>query len=224
MRKTALLAAFLLAAFSIGAIVYSYRLYIKKRREILITGCARSGTTYITKVLKQCGYRVGHENRKKDGVCSWLMAVDTRHVPWGQARNGYRFRHIFHQVRDPLKTISSLNATEPEVSFQFIQEHIPEIQKEDSRLTQCAKFWYYWNLLAESQAEWTYRIEALEEVWGEFERRLGKKLDKNILKAVPKTTNTRGSYSELTWEELKKELEPSFYQKLQELAKRYGYL
>ena len=177
----------------------------------------------MKRVLRQCGYRVGHELIRRDGVCSWEMAVDTKKVLWGDARNGYRFDHIFHQVRHPLKAIASVYFTEPLESFAFFQSHIPEIKAEDSRLTQSAKYWYYWNLKAEAQAEWTYRIEELHCVWEEFETRLGRKLDKSALEIVPKTVNTRGNLDHLTWEELEEALEPDLYQKIRALAQKYGY-
>ena len=192
-------------------------------RDVLVIGCARSGTTYMTDVLRACDYRVGHEYLKRNGVCSWEMTVDTKQVPWGHARDGAQFKHIFHQVRDPLKTITSCLG-EPHASFVFIQQHIPEIKSEDSLLTQCAKYWYYWNLKAEAQAEWTYRIEDLEKNWEELEMRLGRKFDKTVLNAIPKTTNTRGVIPYLTWAQLKEALDPELYDNICKLAEKYGYI
>jgi hypothetical protein len=216
-----------LVLFAIALVITSihcyHHLYGKKKRHLLIIGCARSGTTYITKVLKKCGYKIGHEIIRKDGVSSWQMTVDTKKVPWGNARKGYRFDHVFHQVRHPLKVIASLYPTEPAQSFEFIREHIPEIKQEDSRLTQCAKYWYYWNLRAEAQAELTYCIEELENIWGELEARLGKKLDQAVLGLIPKTTNTRDICQYYTWKELQQQLEPDLYEKIRTLARRYGY-
>lgn len=199
------------------------QLHAEKRRELLIIGCARSGTFYITEVLKACGLRIGHEWIRSDGVCSWEMTVDSEEVPWGDAKEGCRFDHVFHQVRHPLKVISSLYHTEPRRSFPFIRKYLNEIHDEDSRLTVCAKYWYYWNLLAEQQAEFTYKIEDLKYVWKELERRLGRQLDKSVLKSIPQTTNTRGAVEYFTWEELERELDPDLYGKIRVLAQRYGY-
>jgi len=219
-RNGLLFFAFIL---TIASYICYHDLYQRKNRHLLITGCARSGTYYITNILKRCGYKIGHEFIKKDGACSWEMAVDTKKAPWDHGRNGYRFKHIFHQVRDPLKVIGSLYSSEPPQSFEFFREHIPEIKPGDSRLTQCAKYWYYWNLLAEAQAEWTYRIEELENVWGEMEMRLGKKLDRNVLESIPKNTNTRGDCEYFSWAKLEQELDPDLYQKIRVLAQKYGY-
>ncbi len=194
------------------------------KRNLLILGCARSGTTYITKVLKKSGLRIGHERMKRDGVCSWEMVVDTPTVPWGEARNGCQFAHIFHQVRDPLKTISSVYYSEPARVWDFIGEHLPEIKPEDPLLVKCAKYWYYWNLKAEAQAEWTYRIEDIDHAWNELGSRLGKDLKKVALKKVPKNVNTRKEHPTFTWKDLEEGLDPELYDKVRKLADKYGYL
>jgi hypothetical protein len=211
-------------ALAISLLTLGYHhLYGKKHHALLIIGCARSGTTYITNVLNRCGYKVGHEWPKRDGACSWEMAVNTDKVPFGRGKKGHHFERVFHQVRHPLKVISSHYYTAPPESFAFIREHLPEISGEDSLLTQTAKYWYYWNLLCEKQSEWTYRVEELSSRWGEFEERMGKKLDKTALDVIPKTTNTRGSFTYLTWADLEKELDPDLYQKIRDLSQRYGY-
>ncbi len=161
---------------------------------------------------------------KKDGACSWEMTIDAKTVPWGASRHGYHFAHIFHQVRHPLKVISSLYYTESLESFDFIRQHIPEITPADSHLTQCAKYWYYWNLKAEAQAEWTYRIEEIDHLWDEFALRLNKKINTNLLTIVPKTVNSRGATPPMTWEQIQQELEPDLYQKIRALAENYGYI
>lgn len=212
--------------FLIAAVFYCFPLKNLKQPEthnLLIIGCARSGTTYITQVLKKSGVRIGHERMRKDGVCSWEMVVDTPEVPWGEGRNGRKFRHIFHQVRDPLKTISSVYYSEPARVFDFIRTHVPEIKPEDSPLTRCAKYWYYWNLKAESQSEWTYRIEDIEKNWNEFASRIGKRLKISPLRRVPKNANTRKDHPNFTWEDLEKELDPELYQSIRCLAQKYGY-
>src|SRR5262249_4242348 len=65
---------------------------------LLITGCARSGTTFIADVLWHCGLQVYHEAPGRDGIVSWLMAARDVKTPYGPAYYNYRFKHIFHQV------------------------------------------------------------------------------------------------------------------------------
>ncbi|MFI5343989.1 MAG: hypothetical protein ACHQUC_07195 [Chlamydiales bacterium] len=191
---------------------------------LLITGCARSGTTYISKVLSHSGLEIGHEKLLKDGCTSWTMAVDSDCSPYGPPSKGIHFEHIFHQARDPLQTISSVYSTEPPASWNFICSVIPNISLADTKLMRAAKYWYYWNLEAERKAEWTYRVEDIEIVWDEMCQRLNISLNRDALATVSKTTNTRGPHQiECTWKMLRNELPLEFYLKIQLLAQRYGY-
>lgn len=208
---------------------------VKKERLVLITGCARSGTVYTAKILLENGLEVGHEIDGKAGIVSWLMATDTdKGFSDKPGANDYHFQHVFHQVRHPLQTISSVN-TFSESNWKFIRANIPEISVKDPKLVRAAKFWYYWNLMAEKKAEMTYRVEDIENVLDEISLRLGVKLDKEVLKKVPKNIHTRRYffkrllhsrryyYKKYTWADLKKALDPDLYDKIVELARRYGY-
>lgn len=195
-------------------------------RELLITGCARSGTTYISNLLKASGLDVPHEYDASGtyGICSWLLTPDAQSAPWGPLRSDYHFQHIFHQVRHPLKVISSVYTTEPELSWIFIIENVPQIKWEDSHTVKTAKYWYYWNRMAEELAEWTYKIEEIEQLWTEFGDRLGVVLDPQIIQSIPTNTNTRGAHTrEFTWDTLREELDPQLYADIVSLAIRYGY-
>lgn len=202
-----------------------------KERLCLITGCARSGTQFISQVLRLNGVNIRHERDATTGlfrlngkncISSWVMAADSDTTPWGPGSEGYQFEHIFHQVRDPIKTINSA-ANEPEESWQYIRQFVPEIKPNDSKLVRSAKYWYYWNLLAEKKAEWTYRIEDLDVKFDEMAKRLGVSLDPKTIDKVPHNSNTRGHNNRFTWDDLKAELSPELYENIVQLAKRYGY-
>lgn len=189
---------------------------------VLVTGCARSGTTFIAEVLQHCGLNVVHEAAGKDGIVSWLMAARDTHTPYGPGYYNYRFKHIFHQVRDPLKTMASLT-TEHAKAWQFVMKHTPQIKAEDPMIVKCAKYWYYWNKRAEAKAEWTYRVEDIENALEEMGRRMGIHLDKEAIHKVRKTINHRERTVEYTWAEVKANLSPTRYKKLIDLARKYGY-
>ena len=195
----------------------------KEKRALLITGCARSGTTYIAKALQESDLEIGHERMLKDGVSSWYLAASPKRTKRRVNPEKYRFAHTFHQVRNPLRTISSVYATENRHSWNYILSQIPEIRISDSHLVKCAKYWYYWNLKAEKLAEWTYRVEDLDKLWDEFEKRLGKKVVRPSEERMPKNTNTKGSHTEFSWEDLHRELDSDLFQKVQSLALKYGY-
>ena len=106
----------------------------------------------------------------------------------------------------------------------FIRYYIPEIKLSDSLIVQCAKYWYYWNLLAEKKSEWRYRIEALEEAFPEFMERSGLVLDDKALDQIPLNYNSwLDTRNKITWADLKIELPEDLYQKIRSMTRRYGY-
>lgn len=198
------------------------------QRELLITGCARSGTTYISQLFKKAGFDLSHDHEYGAvgtyGLSSWLLVPDAAHAPWGPVRRNCEFQHIFHQTRHPLQVISSVYTTEPKISWIFILENIPEISWEDPHVVKAAKYWYYWNQMAETIAEWRYKIEDIASILPEMEQRLGISLNPALIEAIPTNTNTRGAHAkDFTWEDLKKELDPELFWNIAEMAIRYGY-
>lgn len=196
-----------------------------QKRYLLITGCGRSGTAYIQEFLSASGLGITHEKTMGDHGCvSWLLAADCDWAPWGPLSKKYTFDHIFHQVRGPCKVIQSFYNHPPLATWKWIASVIPEIKLSDPPLTKAAKYWYYWNLMAESKAEWTYRIEDIDTVYQEMGRRLGMPLSGKVLKTIPKDKNTRGKPNRpITWQVLHDELDPDLYHKVRDLAIRYGY-
>lgn len=191
---------------------------------ILVTGCSRSGTTFMAEALMASGLDVRHENIGRDGSVSWPMAVNDTYSPWGPPFQEGVYKHIFHQVRDPLKTIASVMATELPRSWDFIQKHIPQIQRTDSLLVKSVKYWIYWNRFAEAKAEMTYRIEDVAQVYAEIGRRIGRKLDPADLSRISTTTNHRYDYTHVyTWDELQEILPIELFIELRDQAIRYGY-
>lgn len=206
-------------------------------RKLLITGCARGGTTYITDLLIECGLDVGHEHLEGDGCVAWQAAVDIDYGAWWQRfpDGKIEFDIIFHQVRNPLGVISSLyNKTRKEDAFawahawEYICDCIPEIHNDEPLVVKCAKYWYYWNLAAENRASWTYRIEDIDTVFDEMGRRLGLKLDRAALERVSRETNTAKPWEDksfaATWKLLEQKLDPEFLTQFKRLTEHYGYL
>ncbi len=199
-----------------------------KERLVLVTGCPRSGTHYIASLLTKAGLPVAHEGVADGGTASWVMAVQAKVAPWGPKDRTYKYSHIFHQVREPTKSIAAIE-TEPPVSWNFIQQHIPQITERDSSFVKACKMYIYWNLMSEELAEWTYKIEDIDDVFAEFEERLGVTLDATALETVSRDKNHRDRKKEMyAWEEienrLKKAGEEALYEDLKNLATRYGYI
>jgi len=193
-------------------------------RYILVTGCARSGTRYTAYILRDCGLDVGHEWMFPDGLTSWLMATDCSECPWGAApSSNTKFQHIFHQVRDPLKVIASVYINEPPESWEFICLHLPQIKETDTLLVKCAKYWYYWNLMAEKKAEYTFRVEDIEKALRVMSFKMKRELTPKDLSAFAKNINTRETPPDLTWGTLAESLPYSLFYDVQMMALRYGY-
>ena len=126
-------------------------------RRLLITGCGRSGTRYMTFVLRRLGLDVPHERLGRDGMASWTMAVAAAERPYGPPSDAVRFEHVFHQVRHPLAVIRSVETFGAD-SWQFVYAHTP-CRPEDPPLVRGAKYWLHWNDHAERLACWRYRVE-----------------------------------------------------------------
>jgi hypothetical protein len=192
---------------------------------LLITGCGRSGTEYMSRLLRQSGYDIKHEKPGAIGSVSWPMAV-ALYSPWGPASKD-QFQYVFHQVRNPLKVITSwfvnLSSLDRD-EWKFIRFHIPEILEDDPLIVQCAKYWYYWNLKVEQVADWRYQIEHMDAILDEFQFRSGLILNVDILNKLPHDINKWGKINrEITWNELEIALPTDLYNNLQEMAIRYGY-
>ncbi len=195
----------------------------RKELEFLITGCARSGTSFMTKFFRLHGLSVKHEWNANYGIISWTMATGASKSPFGPASNEFYFKHVFHQVRHPLKTIASVLATEPKRTWLFICDEIPEISMSDPPIVRASKYWYYWNLRAESQAELTYRIESVGSVVSKMSQILGTPLDREKLTWISKESNHRFQTRKLSWLDLRKALNSKMYARIVCLAERYGY-
>lgn len=97
-------------------------------RKFLNIGHPRSGTGFISKLFKEFGYDVGHEVLDKDGISSWIFAVEEDQL-WGQVginRKDYEFEHLVMNIRKPLDIISSVLYTENTVldSYNLRAEYI----------------------------------------------------------------------------------------------------
>lgn len=141
------------------------------RRTILVVGHPRTGTGYTAQLLQQCGLDIGHENDGKDGVSSWMMAVNDDN-PWyshpiAKRRDNLVYQYCIHPVRNISTGAASIireNARAPK-SYEFRRKHILEIMGID--LNECAS---ELDCAVQSLILWTSIIEKLEpSVWFRIE-------------------------------------------------------
>lgn len=69
-----------------------------KDTKLLITGAPRSGTYFTARLLFNLGLDIRHEHLDTHGTVSSVHLLDTS-----------GFTKVVHQIREPLKTISSLH-------------------------------------------------------------------------------------------------------------------
>lgn len=179
----------------------------------LILAYPRSATTYTAKMVQAHGLKFGHEiwGDQTDGAISYF-----------KIHYLHKFDVVLHQVRDPLKTISSavtVLAKKTHNEF-YILFDMDKVEREKSKLYQVMLTWLMLNELAEKGSEWRYRIEDIDEVYPE----LCRKLDIQPQKGFPplnRLVNSR-PHPMLTWDDLDKE-DFALSQRIKERAKQYGY-
>lgn len=183
----------------------------------LITGCGRSGTKYMARVLRAAGLDVGHETLGADGVVSSIWAVEDEYYP-AYHHQGPRpeFDVVLHQVREPLATIGSLTTALPG-SWKWNARHVPIVVEEHSVLDMAIMYWYWWNHLCQMVSDYRYRIENLEQEWYTLQQLIG--FTGELDRSIPKTVNSR-RHRIVTWDDVKR-AQPHL--PVKNLAARYGY-
>ena len=97
---------------------------VSKVYPLLITSTPRSGTVAMVKLLNKIGIPIrddwGRIAFNQIGAVSWILAFSDKHDNFfGPVKiNNARFNTIFHQIRDPLKSITSM-CTEPVTNDRY---------------------------------------------------------------------------------------------------------
>jgi hypothetical protein len=179
--------------------------------KFLITGYPRSGTYYIAKVLNTLGNKVGHEFVDKDGC-----------VSWGHLPKADEFDTVIHQVRNPLKVIGSC-FTISEGSYKKLEKLTPRL-KNESKLSWLMRSWLDWTDKADEVAEYTYRVENLEETYPHLFNLLGLEVPEK-LPDISKNTHSRShieSYRNFTMDNFINETKRTS-KKIAGKMYKYGY-
>tara|TARA_R100001377_G_scaffold77321_1_gene54558 strand:- start:776 stop:1492 length:717 start_codon:yes stop_codon:yes gene_type:complete len=165
---------------------------IPDKTKILIIGSPRSGTYYTTRLLHNLGLNIRHEGTDQHGTVSSLHLL-----------NSSGFTKVAHQIREPLKTISSLH------KIDWLSKELWLDQKDDSNFTghfkansvklsgkativrefhwryflnkikdrnltrKCMKAYISWNELAFEKSEFTFKIEDVMQSKESFDDWLG---------------------------------------------------
>lgn len=217
-----------------------------QKKKLLIVGCGRSGTLYSAQAMRVLGLDIRHELERgpeapvgNDGFASWFLAADDPNPPFGPTAAGFDFELVIHQVRHPLKVIPSVAQfilQQGVYSPDFIKKHAPqtelnagefELDPRQQLLLKAARYWYYWNLLAQERAGVTMRVEELKENLSRVGEALRLTFNPEHLDNLSPRTNSRDLFVreqpwQVSWEDLHA-LDPAIYEKIRELAASYGY-
>lgn len=206
---------------------YYFYILIKfnKPKGMVIIGCGRSGTTFSSIYLSHLGINIGHERLRYNGISSWYLVSDNDSVPFGPTFNQIKDLEftLIHQVREPLAAISSIQGTIGGISWEFISKEIPIDLIKDSKILQAMKYWYYWNLMAESKSEFRVKAECFQTEIIPVLNALSIKtthINQRLLNKEDKI-NTR-SHTALSWSDLENE-DITLTEKIKKLALKYGY-
>ncbi|MCM3735099.1 hypothetical protein M3215_04530 [Bacillus cytotoxicus] len=99
-----------------------------ENRKFLVLGHPRSGTAFMVKLFRQFGYQIGHEIMGRDGISSWMFAVDDYQVYTDHTlnRKNFTFDYIIMNLRHPVNIISSSYFTEnpSRISLDYRKKHL----------------------------------------------------------------------------------------------------
>lgn len=177
--------------------------------RILVAGFPRSGTQFTHQVLRRLGLDVGHETDRADGC-----------VGYGHLFRSCPYDLVLHQVRDPLRAISSAQ-TLPVETWLDVERWVP-LDLSVPRTTLLLHAWVAYNRAYEAHAAWRYRVEDLAgPAWPAFAELVGRPAA--AFPDVPLDYGTRsGQYRPLSWAELE-DADPESARVARDMARRYGY-
>lgn len=215
--------------------------------NIIVTGCGRTGTLYMSKVLAKLGISCGHETvfnasldptlshdllplilerlKKENITVSWLAAPFLSILPTNII--------IWHQVRDPLKSLrcwiqhKMLDCDNE--TCKFVHKVLPETAK-GSDLSRAVQYHLDWNAIIGYQRGhryFRYQIETitadkLQEMLLFAEYNCSPEAVQWALDSTSRKTGTCGVdfHKDLTWDDVK---QSELGSELEYMAREYGY-
>lgn len=150
-------------------------------RPLLFVGHPRSGTGFAAELCGQFGLQIGHEDDGKDGISSWMFAVDAEENPWAlspvaRTRRALHWDTLIQVVRDPATAIPSIireNRHAP-ASYDFRRTHIvaetgTDLDSFESEADRAVASLCLWNRIIRDQSPaFVCRIESDHAALAEF--------------------------------------------------------
>ena len=124
-------------------------------RKIMVVGCGRSGTLYMSKVFAAMGLDVKHEKLGKDGISSWFHSFGNRQKMLIQNQMKEDERIYIHLIRNPIAVINSMvrvSQLKRRRALQYFKDLCPDDTEgiyDDYSLAMF--YWVFWNRMIEKR-------------------------------------------------------------------------
>jgi len=214
------------------------------RLKLLILGCGRGGTHYVSEVMRAMGANFGHETVCPDGMASWFMAADDPTIDHLWKDGSMRpvrvadFDTVVHQTRHPLAVIRSwqpMPATH--LQLMFIEKHT-SCRIAMSPLEFGMRYWLDWSRLCDEKITpfgSQYRVEGIEAYPVTLAMLSGvdntcspdppfllMSRGSKVISETPHSNKTTEELPAITWGDLYK-VDFKLASEIQELAEGFGY-
>ena len=140
-------------------------------RQFLVVGHPRCGTGFTAALLNQMELDIGHESDGRDGIATWMFAVNDI-APYSQAhiaqkREALHWDILIHAIRDPTSAIPSImrdNIFAP-ASYQFRRKHIMsfsgiDLNHLENNFHRAVLSYLKWNeMITQMAPQFVFRIE-----------------------------------------------------------------
>lgn len=138
--------------------------------KYIIIGCPRSGTGYASKF-----FNLGHEYMNQNGISSWCLVNDPPLFgpSLKEVKETFKNVKIFHQVRNPIDTISSFFSMSDK-AWRYFEKELG-LNTQNTRLKNGMLIYYHWNKLCLDLSDFTYKLEDIEKKFPTVQNRVDKK-------------------------------------------------
>lgn len=199
-----------------------------KLPKVIVTGCPRSGTMYVSALLRKLGVRVGHEAfcAGEQGMVAWWWPIHGAHSRWMPSPSwdiNTTPQVRLHQVRHPLKVINSMGHI---TTWDRIGKYI-DVGTNRNTGRRRMLMALNWNKLCEQFVgpdSHRYRIEQLPDIFDEFCSWVGCEPNRGAFARVQHRNkrDPNREYNDYTWDDLS-EIDAELCEQVKEMGRRYGY-
>jgi len=170
--------------------------------KILITGCPRNGTRYMSNIFNRVGKKIGHEYVSEDGCSSGFYVGDFEDYPVSHKIpvSQIKWNYIIHVYRHPCRAVPSLARLLQDVAA--VRRWYAEFGLITDDLTEsamCVWNWSHRQVMKNLNPDITVNLDWLPEYWPEISKSVG------VTSEFPYRVRVDNSYpyiKELNWDDL----------------------